>query len=314
MKLALATLALAACISKPDRPGAWSLIKGAEQPGALDAPRLVFDPGLHAVVMFGGDLEGAPSDAMWKFDGSTWSSLCNPCGIQLERGGFAVAGDSLVHFGGQDKNGSDHDDVFGYTGGSWTPQTTTGDKPGGMTFAQLVPYHDKVYAIGGYHSSPLMQVSSLSGSIWKQEPTGGDTMASVGMGSTYDADHDRIVTLIDSAGNFFEDGVWSFDGTQWTKLCEPCTGVAKTGASIVHVPGYDLTLMIGGQVANSDRVPGSWLLDGASFTPYDLPVIFPARANVGVAYDPERERVVVYGGSSEDCPLGCAETWELTPE
>jgi hypothetical protein len=314
MKLALAALALAACVSKPDRPGEWKLVANADQPGALDAPRLVFDPALHAVVMFGGDLLDTPSDAMWKFDGSSWSSLCNPCGIGLENGGLAVAGDALVHFGGEDKNGSQHDDVFEYTGGSWLPLSTTGDNPGGMTFAQLVPYHDKLYAIGGYHSSPLMQVSSLTGTVWKQEPVGGDTMASVGMASTYDADHDRIVTLIDSAGNFPEDGVWSFDGTQWTKLCDPCTGLGKTGASIVHVPGYDLTLMIGGKVTTADRVAGSWLLDGAAFIPYDQPVIFPARMNVGVAYDPERERVVVYGGNSDDCPRGCAETWELTPE
>jgi len=113
-------------------------------------------------------------------------------------------------------------------------------------------------------------------------------------------------------GTDIQAAVWNPISKAWTALGSSLSagGISQTGkATNAQV------LVIGGKATiTADRVAGSWLLEGASFIPYDQPVIFPARMNVGVAYDPERERVVVYGGNSDDCPRGCAETWELTPE
>ena len=309
-------LALAACIGKPARPGAWKLVTGANQPGGLQSPRLAWDPDLHAIVMYGGDRVDMPSDAMWKFDGSTWQKLCDPCGVQRHRNGFAWDGKQLVSFAGEDiANGDAYtSDVFTYDG-SWKLAAATGDVPVQTTFAQIVPYHDRLYAIGGYSTGgPSAKVASLAGTTWRAEHDAGDMMASTGMESTFDGDHDRILSLVDTTGNTDEDAVWTFDGTTWTKLCEPCTGVAKHGASLIHVPGHDVTLLLGGQLHDGSFVAGSRVLDGSSFVPYVDPVTYPARADVGVAYDPERDLVVVYGGASEDCTFGCDETWELTPE
>lgn len=316
MKALLFAIALAACVGKPARPGAWKLVTGANQPGGLRSPRLVWDPDLHAIVMYGGDRLDMPSDAMWSFTGSAWQKLCDPCGVQRHRNGFTWDGQQLVSFAGEDTSNGDAytSDVFTY-GSSWRPETTTGDVPLQTTFAQLVAYHDRLYAIGGYSTGgPSVKVASLSGMIWRAEPDAGDTMASTGSESTVDTEHDRILSLVDTTGNTEEDGVWAFDGTTWDKLCEPCTGVAKHGASLIHVPGHDVTLLLGGELHDQSFVAGSRVLQGSTFVPYDDPVTYPARADVGVAYDPERDLVVVYGGASEDCQFGCDETWELTPE
>ena len=316
MKAAVFALALAACVGKPARPGAWQLITGANQPGGVTTPRLVWDPDLHAIVMYGGDRVDTPSDAMWSFDGATWQKLCDPCGLGRHREGLAWDGSKLVAFGGEDATNGDAytNNAFTY-GSGWAPLELSGSAPDAQTYSQLVPYHGRLYAVGGYATGgPSKQVASFADGAWRHEPDAGDTIVGVGMGLTADPDHDRILALVDSAGNFEEDGVWAFDGKTWTKVCDPCTGKPKHSASLIHVPDRDVTLLIGGQDHDGKRIAGTQVLVDGQFVPYDAPVTFPARANLGVAYDPERDVIVVYGGASEDCPFGCDETWELTPE
>jgi hypothetical protein len=315
MRFVLAAMIVTGCIGKPDRPGGWHQVDNAHEPGHLVSARLTWDPSRHAVVMYGGETPSSASDAMWSFDGSAWTKLCDPCGVHRARAGFTWTGTQLMIFGGEDKTSGDV-----YTNSTyifdtaWHELATTGDVPDVQTYAQLVPYRDRVYAVGGYvGNGPSNLLASLGGTTWRTEATGGDVMASMGMGATYDADHDRILAAIDATGNFEEDGVWSYDGA-WHLLCDPCTGVPKHGASLVHVPGYDLTLLIGGERHDATQVPGTWRLDGDRFVAYDLPEAFPARTATGVAYDPERERIVVYGGASPDCDQGCDQTWELAPE
>jgi hypothetical protein len=310
-------LGVAACVGKPARPGEWKLVPDANEPGGLTTARLAWDPDLHAVVMYGGDGITAPSDAMWSFDGAHWQKVCDPCNVSRHRAGFAWDGSQLLVFGGENEiNGDSYtNDVFAFRGGAWSAMQISGSAPDAQTFAQIVPYHDRVYAVGGYATSgPSTMVASFAAGSWRKEPDTGDTVVGPGMGVTADTDHDRILALVDSAGNFEEDGVWSFGGTRWDKLCDPCTGVVKHSASLIHVPDHDLTLILGGQLRDTSFVAGARVLVGDKFVPYDDPPSFPARAAVGVAYDPERDLVVVYGGASDDCQLGCDETWELTPE
>jgi len=316
MRVCLVALALSACIGKPARPGAWKLVAGANEPGGVTTPRLVWDPDLHAVVMYGGDRVDTPSDAMWSFDGAAWQKLCDPCGLGRHREGLAWDGSELVAFGGEDTSNGDQytNSVFTYRSG-WSPLQLSGSAPDPQTFAQVVPYRGRVYAVGGYSTTgPSTKTASFADGAWRAEADAGDTIVGPGMGLTVDTDHDRILALVDSAGNFEEDSVWAFDGKAWTKLCDPCTGKPKHSASLIHIPDRDLTLLIGGQDHDGSFIAGTQALVGGAFVPYDSPVTFPARAAVGVAYDPERDVIVVYGGASEACTFGCDETWELTPE
>jgi len=301
----------AGCVAKPPRP-AWTKIAGADQPGELTGVRLTWDPDRGEVVLFGGDGPADLSDAMWSFDGTRWAPLCNPCNVRRERPGFVWDGSQLVIFGGGDDAGHYTNTVFDYSD-TWTLRDTSGPQPAEQTFSQIVPYHGALWAVGGYASGPLSGVSSLAGKVWNTEANAGDSLASIGMGVTVDTDHDRILALVDAAGNSAEDGVRMYTAStgEWSVVCEPCTGRDRTGGSLVHVPDHDLTLLIGGRSLDNTYPRGTWVLEGDRFARYDDDDhMLPPRREVGVAYDPDRDVVVVYGGASDDCPF-CGETWEL---
>jgi hypothetical protein len=120
--------------------------------------------------------------------------------------------------------------------------------------------------------------------------------------------------------------MWQHTSTGgWTPLCDGCTGAGRAQVSLVHVPEYDQTFMVGGCDALSVSfcfeyaVAGTLVLVGDHFETYDAQFP-PARLAPGLAYDPSRDVVVMYGGygydTDPDCDSNgnCGGTWELARE
>ena len=109
VKWIVVALLATGCISKPDKPGGprvWKQIAGAKQPGLLLSPRLTYDPALESIVLFGGEEDPengsqSLSNAMWRFDGTQWLQLCDPClAMPHLMPGFASDGHRFVAVAG----------------------------------------------------------------------------------------------------------------------------------------------------------------------------------------------------------------------
>jgi hypothetical protein len=85
----------------------WTMQSPATQPTWVYASSAVFDPKLHAVVLFGGGSGGIEQDTTWAWNGSDWEQLF-PAQSPEAREGAGIAYDvalgRLFLFGGQDRN------------------------------------------------------------------------------------------------------------------------------------------------------------------------------------------------------------------
>jgi hypothetical protein len=88
----------------------------------------------------------------------------------------------------------------------------------------------------------------------------------------------------------------------------------RRDASIVHIAGRNLTLLIGGN-HNGNEVDGTMVLNGDHWEVLDA-TMPPGRSSAGVVYDPDHDAVIVYGGtgSGSNCANQCSDTFVLAPQ
>ncbi len=326
MRIVVLALLVAGCISKPardpDRGAAgdrtWRQITGpgAELPGPLLSPRLAYDRVSEHVYLFGGAAGEAVSNIMWRLDGDEWVTVCEDClGLYEKRyrSGFAADGEFFVFGGVSDAAGGDqHAEVYtSPTGAKWDFFPTS-PMPSPRDQASLVPFHGKIYQVGGYGAGKAKDdADSLETNRWTPETDNAVNMGGAGQSVTVDSDHDRILALQDNSGNGAADGLYAYDGSVWDAVCSACTGVKRSDASLLHIPGADVTLIIGGNVQGSPTNETWSAQGGGAFATLDEPGTLPSRASTGVAFDPIRDRVILYGGVGPDCENGCSGTYEL---
>ncbi|HEX9892259.1 MAG TPA: kelch repeat-containing protein [Actinomycetota bacterium] len=116
------------------------------------------------------------------------------------------------------------------------------------------------------------------------------------------------------------DDTWTWDGQDWSRRETPVAPSPRTGAGIAFDEARGETVLFGGAgegspnqcTANVLNVcvdldgqggdPGdlndTWVWDGSSWARREPSVSPPVRGNMGMAYDPLRQRVVVFGGVS----------------
>lgn len=107
---------------------------------------------------------------------------------------------------------------------------------------------------------------------------------------------------------------WTYDGTDWTQATPNTSPSARFGMAMVHDLARGRCVMFGGIASVvSIALPSNqtWEWDGSDWaqaTPTTSPT---GRAHYGLAYDVGRQRVVLYGGSTNPGLLITSnETWE----
>jgi hypothetical protein len=188
------------------------------------------------------------------------------------------------------------------------------------------------FAYGGYISSGgvnELYTFDPTTSTWSYidgDETGGGrngtgpSMSGQGQEITYDTKRKRMLTLIDNDGNGDFDQLWEYTTENgWASVCAGCTNTKRV---FVYVPTMDATLVISGQpydgsnrLDSTPKIGGTWMMQGDAST-MTLLDEQPALSSVGVAYDPTRDVVVMYGGDGCGQNGGgyCSDTWELLPK
>lgn len=127
----------------------------------------------------------------------------------------------------------------------------------------------------------------------------------------YDSRRQRVVLFGGNAGAYTND-TWEWDGTSWTEVV-PAGGLPRPRAR--HAMAYDAArgqvVLFGGVDYPADPLPmgDTWVWDGSTWTGAGGTGPRPvARSEHQMAYDPIRERVVLYGGVHEIHIF--TDTWE----
>ncbi|HEY8143465.1 MAG TPA: kelch repeat-containing protein [Kofleriaceae bacterium] len=331
-RIAAAALALAGCLKAPpdsggDDPGdpdasalprTWVNRDGDNLPPPLFGPHLTYDSSNGQVLSYGGstttDNSGAQSILM-AWDGSEWSTLCDDCppGARVFHGfTFDTRRGVAVLYGGIDELGQLHDDLWEWDGDAWTTLAPGGDPPGGRSHFWMAYDEGRARVVlfgGNTGAAETNEIFEYDGAEWY--PIGvvaGPTPRSEQGGpAAYDPISGRVLVY---GSGVMDDDLWAWDGGQWSRLCQVCTGVPRSGAMLEVDPARERILIVGGYDPEV-QVAGTWELlpDG---TPSCASAQPSQRDTAGMARDAARDVIVLYGGNGTGCGANCSETLELT--
>ena len=332
---------LASVPSAQAQNGTWTSVPSSlTTPGPRREFGAIYDPENARYLIFGGAT--APYqlfNEVWVLSMSgtpTWSHLTIPGVVPGERHspqwGYDAARNRVLIFGGYGRHYPGQ--PYAYLNDVWqlslngTPQWTelnpAGQAPAGRLAGAAVydPMRQRFVGFGGTAGLPVdTWVLNLRGQAnWQQLPIGGARPnGGWGMTSTYDAKRDRMLIFGGSSGDDYygsKNDVWELQlrgVPQWRKLTTAGTlPKARRSATAIFDPIRDRMVIYGG----FDALPGSdefladtWALDLAGNTP-TWSQLLPAgtvptqRDAMAAAYDPIRDRMVVFGGWSGTTMLG----------
>lgn len=289
------------------------------------APRfghgLAYDSKRQRTVLFGGDgLNNLFFRDTWEWDGENWTKITRlgpearaetalvydaARGVSVLFGGIAAG----VLFG----------DTWEWDGEHWTQVEDRGPSARMGHAMAYDPVRARCVLFGGISAAGgLADIWEWDGEEWTQAGDGGPP-ARRSHGLAYEAARSRMVLF----GGLGADGplndTWSWDGTIWTQLSdlgpEPCRSFSLTAADRLVLFGglYNSEGPQGAPVAQA--LGDTWAWDGKHWIQQSDFGPGP-RSGHAVAYDSDRQKLVLFGGLAQSDPQAdqaeslLGDTWE----
>jgi hypothetical protein len=267
------------------------------------APRMrhsvVHDTARGETLIVNGSVPVAQQREIWAWDGARWTLRRRgggPSQQTLHSAAFDQARGELVYFGGSPTSNS----TWTWNGQDWTEHTVAGPS---MRTTPAMAYdaaRQRIVLFGGrYGSSIYTDTWEWDGGQWTQISAAGPASPGV---AVYDSRFSRVILV---SG----DGTWSFDGDRWVHLAATPSGFHE-GVAIEFnpLPTYAGRTMVFGFGGLRNEM---WAFDGQTWARLEMQAP-PGRDLSGMAWDPDRERIVLFGGSSASGLL--EDLWELSCE
>ena len=267
-------------------------------PAVAPSPRettMAYDPVAQRVVLIGSQDLWSPASDCWEWDGAQWSPRPAAPAIGVQRA--YDDGTALTLLVGAA--------VYRATPTGWTQVFTPDELPG-------VDYPAITYDLT--RGETLAVTSGPRGGTWRWNgawnfvtasgpgarrraalaPLGTDVVLFGGIGSST------------SPAQLFDD-TWSWNGQSWASLSLSPRPSARHGHAMVTTNNG--VLLFGGQDLLS-TLGDTWRFDGVAWTDV-TPANSPGgRVRPGMAFDPVRQRVVLYGGQAPWQQAALDDTWE----
>ncbi|HEV7428034.1 MAG TPA: kelch repeat-containing protein [Thermoanaerobaculia bacterium] len=234
----------------------------SNQPTDCSSPTGAYDTGRSKLVVL------CAGSATWEYDGATWTQYdATKTAPPAHRFGSVVYDETLkkiVYFGGFDGSSVYLDQTWTFDGSTWVQVKKNPAPSRSLTSMWYDPILKKTVIYGG-----LGRLTST----------------------------DRLTRYND---------MWSFDGTGWTQIKPDVTPGMRYGAQVAVDPKTNHAILFGGiRVdidANNNQVQvyanDTWDWDGTTWKQITSAKTPPQRENGGIAVDPLRNELVMFGGFS----------------
>lgn len=218
--------------------GTWTRLSESTPPSARRSAAMTYDPLDHYAILFGGWDGSADLQDTWAFQYLQWHIIYTAVGSTPSvRGGAMIATDNAGYptlFGGN--SGPYLGDTWVWNGGvsppAWVAGTQSTPTPPPRDSGMMAYDAVSGYAVlfGGCDPCDMGDVWQYTNSVgWSQQVNQTPFGASAppprtGFGLTYDGSVHKVMLFGGyTFANALLNDLWSFDGTTWTQLCNPCT-------------------------------------------------------------------------------------------
>jgi hypothetical protein len=293
----------------------WSQRQPTASPGVRHDLGLVWDSSRNKAVLFAGmqkdiaGVDGIPMQDTWEWDSTdgTWTERTTQGGKPSPRyaHSMAFAGGTINKafvFGGWDiATGGSLNDLWEWdpASGSWTSRLdgTESDIPSARMYASLVS--DDVKA-----RLELIAGATTYNGYYGLGGMGGIPIAPPGMPSPYGWQGSREVWEIDAASYACQD-----------RSAPTNTPMPRSNHALAYNPNTAKTYVFGGVDMMQNAFDDLWEWDGKTWTEVAADVRPSARSDAGLAYDPARKSLILYGGQSYSMggmyyQTALGDTWE----
>ena len=312
--IAIATITLSVHARAQTAAHSTSVSCAHHQVGARTSHSLTYDASLRRVVMFGGvssDSANSLPRSVWAWDGKKWMCISNdgPPGRGDAFLGYDAARRRLVLFGGRVFEGGRRfhfvRDTWEWDGRRWTQADSAGPGPRIHGAIAYDPTRRKVVIhSGGGADDILTDTWEWTGSAWQQVPVRvppgsiGDALLPSASGLTFlIAAEDRSP----DCPSAYRVSLFRLQADSLARVAEPgpCVSPMAPAASVPNgfmlYTGWNLN-----EPANSwIWTSGAWTRGSSAPT---------RRRGTAMAYDEQRGRMVLFGGTDDSGILG--DTWE----
>lgn len=253
-------------------PPTWTLQTTPASPGVLYRHAMAFDAARQRVVLFGGAGSGfVASDETWEWDGTSWLHMTPPV-RPAGRYSHALAYDAA---------------------------------------------RQQVLMFGGTNAAGtfLSETWAWNGSVWTQLSPAGSPPARAQHSMTYDSARQRVVLFGGFGGtptpNLMGD-TWEWDGASWVPRFSANFPSPRADAGLAYDPVRQKTVLFAGRNASAAGFATDlWEWDGLNWAFVSPPGASPmGRHGHALAYHEQKQRILLFGGSSGPIVPLQNDTWE----
>jgi hypothetical protein len=283
-----------------------------QEPIACSGHDLAFAPPLQMTLLVncGREDPAAPPEPMrlWGWDGSVWQLLAADGPLERALGGVAydTLRSRLIIYGGRGPT-QDFTDMWTWDGQAWQALEPTGGILSNHFAMVYDPDRDRLVAYGGQTLQGVVQGDTWEwdGAAWQRVARTGPALR-VHYALTYDSARRQVLLFGEGP-----DELWAWrGGPRWEHLPAASGPPTRGGARMAYHAATGQVVLMGGYVygPNGYTLGDTWLWDGARWTEYTGPGPTP-RSHHALAYDPDREVIVLYGGYAGGTS-NLDDTWE----
>lgn len=270
----------------------------APGPGPRTGAALAYDPVRGVVVLFGGQIGTNPTDETWEWNGLRWARR-TPAHAPSPRFGAAMAWDPsrerVVLVGGTFNYFVGSSDTWEFDGTDWVARSFAVNPP--PRYESTLVWddaRDAIVLIAGTAYDPLDDLWELSSTGWTFRGRTPTWMYAVG--AAWDPRAGRIVAL--TRGETFH-----YDG-QTLVPASRAVPSERNSPAVAFDAARAQTVLFGGYPSTSSAplypsANDTWVRDATRWTELALTVRPGARFSAALTWDPVRQRLVLFGGSSQ---------------
>lgn len=277
---------------------------------------MAYDEARHQLLLFGGaggegSAAKADRNSLWAWNGTTWTLVSNggPAGRRHASMVYDASRSRIVLYAGETgdfPDGTTFTDTWEWDGQAWTKRADAGPP---SRVHQSVTYdraRSRSVLYGGFNIATVTELRDIwewTGSAWTQTAFS-TASGSIARGIEYDEKTGS--NLLFSALANQTVALDRYDGSSVTRLVPLAPCVPSLTASLGATRGV---LVYAASCGASNEVQ-SWIWNGTSWTQV-AGTQPPFRLGAAMAYDRDRDRVVLYGGEVAQGVPDLADTWEF---